>query len=147
MRRVCLVLTLRLCILCESQNKQRLLSYTLIALIDWFCTVRSESHCTLRLQYVDLVKRVQVCNDPREHHFQHFYKCTATFRMQIYRKCLRIKLNGFRPVSTLVDITSIIFYKYTATFRTHCITEMERVYSAVRAESLYEIYTFSSLWD
>jgi hypothetical protein len=37
---------------------------------------------------------------------------------QICRKCLRIKLNGFRPVSTLVNITSNIFYKCTATFRT-----------------------------
>jgi hypothetical protein len=35
-----------------------------------------------------------------------FYKCTATFRTQICRKCLRIKLNGFRPVQTLVDVTS-----------------------------------------
>jgi hypothetical protein len=27
-----------------------------------------------------------------------FYKCTATFRTLSYRKCLRIKLNVFRPV-------------------------------------------------
>jgi hypothetical protein len=50
-----------------------------------------------------------------------FYKCTATFRTQICRKCLRIKLNGFRHVQTLVDVTSNSFYKCTATFRTHCL--------------------------
>jgi hypothetical protein len=50
-----------------------------------------------------------------------FYKCTATFLKLIYRKCLQIKLNGFRPVSTLVGITSYTFYKCTATFLTHCI--------------------------
>jgi hypothetical protein len=44
-----------------------------------------------------------------------------TSHKQICRKCLLIKLNGFRPVSTLVDITSNTFYKCTATFRTHCI--------------------------
>jgi hypothetical protein len=27
-----------------------------------------------------------------------FYKCTATFRTQICIKCLRTKLNGFKPV-------------------------------------------------
>jgi hypothetical protein len=27
-----------------------------------------------------------------------FYNCTATFRKQISRKCLGMKLNGFRPV-------------------------------------------------
>jgi hypothetical protein len=61
----------------------------------------------LRLQYVDL----DITSNT-------FYKCTATFRTQIYKKCLRIKLNGFRHVSTLVDITSYTFYKCTATFRT-----------------------------
>jgi len=30
---------------------------------------------------------------------------------------LKLKLNGFRPVQTLVDITSTTFYKCTATFR------------------------------
>jgi hypothetical protein len=49
-----------------------------------------------------------------------FYECTATFRTQICRKCLRIKLNGLKPVSTLVDITCNTFYECTATFRTHC---------------------------
>jgi hypothetical protein len=33
------------------------------------------------------------------------------------RKCLRIKLNRFKPVSMLVDITSNTFYKCTATLR------------------------------
>jgi hypothetical protein len=33
-------------------------------------TVRSESQCALRLRYVDLVKRVQACNDARGYHFQ-----------------------------------------------------------------------------
>jgi hypothetical protein len=39
---------------------------------------------------------------------------------QICRKCLQIKLNRFMPVSTLVDITSNTFYKFTVAFRTHC---------------------------
>jgi hypothetical protein len=45
--------------------------------------------------------------------------------MQICRKCLRIKLNGFRPVYTLVDITSNILYKCTETFRTPCIKQIK----------------------
>jgi hypothetical protein len=40
--------------------------------------------------------RVQDCIDDRGHHFQHFCKCTATFRKQICRKCLLIELNGLR---------------------------------------------------
>jgi hypothetical protein len=44
-----------------------------------------------------------------------------TSHKQICRKCLRIKLNGFRLVSTLVDVTSNTFYKCTATFRTRRI--------------------------
>jgi hypothetical protein len=51
-----------------------------------------------------------------------FYKCTGTFRTQVYRKCLRIKLNGFRPAPKLVEITSSNFCLCTANFRTHCIT-------------------------
>jgi hypothetical protein len=39
-----------------------------------------------------------------------------TLRTQICRKCLRIKLNVFRPVQTLVDTSSSIFYKCTAIF-------------------------------
>jgi hypothetical protein len=35
------------------------------------------------------------------------------------KKCLRIKLNRFRPVSTLMDITSNTFYKCTVTFQMH----------------------------
>jgi hypothetical protein len=54
-------------------------------------TVRSESRCALKL-------RGQACVEDNRHHFQHFYKCTTTFRTQICRKCLRIKLNGFRSV-------------------------------------------------
>ena len=44
-------------------------------------------------------------------------RCALRHR-HICRKCLRIKLNGFRPVQTLVDITSNNFCKCTATFRT-----------------------------
>ena len=36
---------------------------------------------------------------------------------QICRKCWRIKLNGFRPVQTLMVIPSNTFYKCTANFR------------------------------
>jgi hypothetical protein len=36
-----------------------------------YSTVRSESRCALRLQYVDLVKRVQACISARGHHFRH----------------------------------------------------------------------------
>jgi hypothetical protein len=41
---------------------------------------------------------------------------------QICRKCLRIKLNGFSLVSTLVDTTSNTVYKCPSTIRTHCTT-------------------------
>jgi hypothetical protein len=37
------------------------------------------------------------------------------------QKLFANKIKGFRPVYTLVDITSNTFYKCTATFRTHCI--------------------------
>jgi hypothetical protein len=55
------------------------------------------------------------------------YKSTATFRTQIYSKCLRIKLNGYRPLQTLVDITSNTFYKCTATFRTQSYRKCLRI--------------------
>ena len=44
--------------------------------------------------------------------------CCALRHKQICRKCLQIKLNGFRPVQTLMDITSNTFYKCSATFQT-----------------------------
>jgi hypothetical protein len=53
-------------------------------------------------------------------HSKTFYKCTATFRTHMCKKCLWIKLNGFRPIETLVDITPNTLYKCTATFRTRC---------------------------
>jgi hypothetical protein len=68
-----------------------------------------------------------------------FYKCTATFRTQIWRYCLRIKLNGFGPVQTLLDITSNAFCKCTATFRTHCI--MCKAASIIR-RNWYQLVTF-----
>jgi hypothetical protein len=57
----------------------------------------------------------------------------------VYIKCVQkvavhlgygtqIWLNGFRPVSSLVDITSKTFYKCTATFRTHCKKKRNTVY-------------------
>jgi hypothetical protein len=69
--------------------------------------VRSESHCALRLRYADLVVSIKssvdiTCNK--------FYNCTATFRTQICKKCLQIKLNRFRPVHALVNKTSDNFY-------------------------------------
>jgi hypothetical protein len=61
-----------------------------------YCTVRWESRCALRLRYV----RVQACIELVDITSSAFYtyKCSATFRTQICTKCLRIKLNGFRPV-------------------------------------------------
>jgi hypothetical protein len=62
-------------------------------------TVRSESRCALRLRYVDLLVSIEVAVE--------VYFCFTVFSCQIavevqYRqictKCLRIKLNGFRPV-------------------------------------------------
>jgi hypothetical protein len=50
---------------------------------------------------------------------------------QICRKCLQIKLNGFRLVQTPMDITSNTFYRCTATLRTHCRRMMEEVNSCV----------------
>jgi hypothetical protein len=86
--------------------------------------VRSESRCALRLRYgtgsgLYRPSWTSLLNT--------FYKCTATSRTQICRKCLRIKLNEFRPVQTLVDIASNTFYKCTATFGTHCTTSRRSV--------------------
>jgi hypothetical protein len=61
--------------------------------------------------------------------FNNFYNCTATFQTQICRKCLQIKLNGFRPVYTFVDITSNTLYKCTATSQTHCLREYSNISS------------------
>jgi hypothetical protein len=52
----------------------------------------------LQKVFANKIKLVQACIDATEDHFQQFYKCTATFRTHICKKCLRIKLNGFRPV-------------------------------------------------
>jgi hypothetical protein len=42
-----MVLTLRLCILCGSHSRQRLLPYTTLA--DWFCITEVESvYCVVR---------------------------------------------------------------------------------------------------
>jgi hypothetical protein len=87
-----------------------------------FCTVRSESRCALRLPYVDLVFVLVFVSTLVGITFNTLCKCTATSRMQICRKCLRIQLNGFRLVKTLVDITSNNFYKCTAAFLTQCST-------------------------
>jgi hypothetical protein len=81
--------------------------------------IRNISKADLQKVFVYKIKRVQACIDPRGHHFKHFHKCTATFRKQICRKCLQIKLNGFNPVQTFVDITSNTCYMCTATFETH----------------------------
>jgi len=75
----------------------------------------SESRSALWLPYGDLVVSVEVAVE--------VCCCCVTFHcIQICRKCQRIKLNGLRPVQTLVDITNNTFYKYTATLQTHCIT-------------------------
>jgi hypothetical protein len=47
-------------------------------------TARSESRCALRLRYVDLVKRVQVCIDARGLHFQHILKVHSDFPNALY---------------------------------------------------------------
>jgi hypothetical protein len=52
-------------------------------------TVRSESRRALRLRYVDLVVSIEVAVDNTSNSF---YKCTANFRTQICRTCLRTKL-------------------------------------------------------
>jgi hypothetical protein len=80
--------------------------------------IRNISKADLQEVFANKIKRVQACIDARGHTSNTFCKCTANFRTQICRKCLRIKLNGFGPVSTLVDITSNTFCKCTANFRT-----------------------------
>jgi hypothetical protein len=42
--------------------------------------IRNISQADLQKVLVNKIKRVQACIDARGHHFQHFYKCTATFR-------------------------------------------------------------------
>jgi hypothetical protein len=94
----------------------------------------SEIHYALRLRYVDLV---QACIHAVGHHFQHFYKCTATFRMQICRKYLLIKLNGFRPVWKHMYITSNTFYKCTATF----LMQICRKYLLIKLNGFRPVWT------
>jgi hypothetical protein len=53
-------------------------------------TVRSENRCALGLWYVYLVVSIEVAVDITSNTF---YKCTANFRTQVCKKCLRIKLN------------------------------------------------------
>jgi hypothetical protein len=51
-----MVLTLRLCVLYASQNKQRLLPYT--ALTNWFCITEVESvYCMIRTEALYKPKR------------------------------------------------------------------------------------------
>jgi hypothetical protein len=69
-------------------------------------TVRSESRCALTLRYIRTYGTLRTLVDITSNIF---YKCTTTFRTQICRTCLRIKLKGFRLVQTLVDITSNTF--------------------------------------
>jgi hypothetical protein len=66
-------------------------AYKLVRNLDKANTVHSESHCVLRLWFRPVSTFVDIT-------FNTFYKCTATSGTQIWRKCLRIKLNGFRPV-------------------------------------------------
>jgi hypothetical protein len=62
--------------------------------------IRNFSQSDLQKVFVNEIKWLQACMDTRELYFKHntFFKCTVTFQTQICRKCLRIKLNGFRPV-------------------------------------------------
>jgi hypothetical protein len=94
-------------------------------------TVRSESRCALRLRHVYLVVSIEVVVDITS---KAFYKCTATFRTQICRKCLRIKLNGFMPVYKLVDSLS-----------THFISAQRLSGRALFPYKTYFIFTFSEL--
>jgi hypothetical protein len=57
--------------------------------------MRSESRCALRLRYVNGFRPIQTLVDITSNTF---YNAIATFRTQVSRKCLRIKLNGFRSV-------------------------------------------------
>ena len=44
-----MVLTLRLCLLCGSENKQQLLPYTTLA--EWFCVTEGEGvYCAVRIK-------------------------------------------------------------------------------------------------
>jgi hypothetical protein len=58
-------------------------------------TVRSESRCALRNVGCDI--KTAHCW-PVDITSNTLYKCTVTFRTQICGKCLRLNLNGFRPV-------------------------------------------------
>jgi hypothetical protein len=57
--------------------------------------MRSESRCALRVIKLNWFRPVSKHLDITSNIF---YKCIATFRMQICRMCLRIVLNEFRPV-------------------------------------------------
>jgi hypothetical protein len=42
--------------------------------------IRNISQIDLQKVFANKIKQVQACIDARGHHFQHFCKCTATFR-------------------------------------------------------------------
>jgi hypothetical protein len=54
--------------------------------------IRNISQADLQKVFANKIKQVQACIDTRRHHFQHIYKCTATFRTHC-------RMNGTVPVS------------------------------------------------
>jgi hypothetical protein len=60
--------------------------------------VRNISQAYLQKMFANKIKGVQACIDARGHHFQHFLQVHSDFPNEDLQKCLRIKLNGFRPV-------------------------------------------------
>jgi hypothetical protein len=81
-------------------------------------TVRSESHCALRLRYVDLV---QACIDARGPHFQHLSYVQSDFPNA---DLLKVFANKIKRVLACIDARGHhfnTFYKWTATLLTHWI--------------------------
>jgi hypothetical protein len=50
--------------------------------------IRNISQADLQKVFANRIKRVQACIDARGYHFQHFSKCTATFRTH----CVKLKM-------------------------------------------------------
>jgi hypothetical protein len=83
----------------------------------------TEERCVQKVAvHLDLweaAKSAVYCDPPRT--LNELKTAITAFIRNISQADLQIKLNRFRPVLTLVDITSNAFCKCTATFRMLCI--------------------------
>jgi hypothetical protein len=87
-------------------------------------TVRSESRCALRIRHVDFVVSIRSKLNEWKTAINAYIRNISQAGLQ---KVIAIKLNGFGPIWTLVNITSNDYYKCTATLRTKICRKWLRI--------------------